>query len=683
MSTFEKEERRRKTTYDFKILKWLFSYMKPFRIFMILSLLFMISTAALEVLVPYLTREAVDSYIYPSWNRTVPHPEEKDKKLMEYINRQHSESIVMLDDGSYLIDISVLSRPDKADLEQNGFIEDTSYLVLTPEQVGRVGEIRTVLEKHSDLFSQQNGYFYTKFDNIQMLSSEEISLVRHDDINNLKVLVLYIFLSLLGIFIFSTLYTYMLYYSGHRIMHNIRSDTFSHIMKLPQSYFDKNPVGRITTRITNDVNAINEVYTSVLIQFLKDMIVITGVIAIMYTMNPQLTMIIMGLTICLGIIAAMFRMRLKTVFRELRISIGKLNAFVQESMRGILLIKLYGKEQQNYDRFWNVNRENLDANMSQLWTYATFRPFIEYVSIMATASIVWYGGYKVTTFDLTIGMLIAFLYYVRMLFKPILELAEKFNIFQHAVAASENLYDIINEKPEDSGCNILEPGPATIEFKNVWFAYKGKEWVLKDVSFSINPGETVALVGLTGSGKTTIVNLILKFYRVQHGEILFNGIDIDEIDNSSLRENITAIFQDLFLFDKDISDDHIDTDRVKKTFDLRHFGDDSSKLSSGETQIISMLKAFSKHSRLLIMDEATSNIDAGIEAKIQKLVRESSPDQSKLIIAHRLSNVRYADKIIVIHRGEIAESGTHDELLEKKGIYHTLHNFQKEVKKAS
>lgn len=677
------EEKKRSTTYDLKILGWLLGYLKPYRVFMTLSLVFMISTALLEVAVPYLTKQAVDNYIYPPWRITSNELTAPQKEMLGKIRNNYPGSVIELNNGSFLVDLTSLERSEKENLEKSGIVSDTRYIVIEPGQMNENKQLGDVVSANQEQFSVSSGYYYTTFEELRNFSREEITVLRSEDINNLKSLVLYIFLCLTGIFVFTSLYTYILNYSGHRIMYSIRRDAFSHIMRLPQVFFDRNPVGRLTTRITNDVNAINEVYTSVLIQFLKDLLVITGVLAIMYSMNPELTFIILGLTVFLGIVATTFRMKLKTVFRNIRISIGKLNSFVQESIHGILLIKLYGREKQNFNRFTSVNRENLDANMSQLWTYATFRPLIEYVSITATALIVWYGGIQVIDLSLTIGSLLAFLYYVRMLFKPILELAEKYNLFQSAAAASENLYDIIHEPVENSGTKEAGSSPARIEFRNVWFAYKKNEWVLKDVSFVIEPGSTVALVGLTGSGKTTIVNLILKFYVVQHGEILFNGTNINEIDNHDLRQNITAVFQDLFLFGKDISDEHIDSESVKKVMGLKNFGDSLKKLSSGETQIISLVKAFSKRSGLLIMDEATSQIDAAIEKKIQHMINDKKYDQTRLIIAHRLSNVRDADLIIVIHRGEIAESGSHDELLKKKGIYHTLHNFQKEIKKAS
>lgn len=679
MSTFQPEEKKRTTTYDIKILKWLFGYIKTNNLYFILALFFMILTAGFEVLIPYLTKTSVDKYIYPSWVMT-----EKPYKNVNRLITKYPEYVINLETGNYLIDISEIDEINRTNLEKSGALGETKYIVFNTENIEgkRKDKLKYIFNENQNVFTNLGQIHYAKFSDLESLNKSQITVIRSESLQSLKILVLYIFISLLSVFIFTTAFTYLLFYSGHKIMHKIRTDAFSHILKLPQSFFDKNPVGRLTTRVTNDVNAINEMYTSVLVQFIKDLLVIVGIIAIMLTLDSSLTLIILGLTFCLGVVAALFRMRLKTVFRNIRTTIGKLNAFVQESIQGIMLIKLYGKESANFNRFKDINRENYSANMSQLWTYVMFRPFIEYVTILGVALILWYGGLNVIQFELTIGALIAFLYYVRMLFKPIQELSERYNIFQSAVAASENLYDLVNEEVESGGSKKISASSATIEFKNVWFSYNDKDWVLKDVSFKILPGETVALVGLTGSGKTTIVNLLLKFYKVQRGEILFNGININDLENDSLRSNITAVFQDLFLFGKDISDETIDAKTVEKSFGIDNEIDSSTRLSSGENQIVSLAKAFEKDSNLLIMDEATSHIDAERERKIQRSVRGYGK-KTKLIIAHRLSNVRGADRILVIHKGEIVESGNHYELLEKKGIYHTLHSFQQEIQKVS
>src|SRR3972149_7018362 len=275
-------------------------------------------------------------------------------------------------------------------------------------------------------------------------------------------------------------------------------------------------------------------------------------------MNRELTLFVALFTVLMMFFAGPFRMKLKTVYRDVRRSIAKLNAFVQESVRGIVLIKLYNREMENFEKFKETNKENFKANMDQLWVYATFRPFIEFMSVFTVAFILWYGGLSVLRLDLTIGALLAYLYYVRMLFRPIMELAERYNIFQSATAASENLYELVNVKPEQREGARDGFISGKLEFKNVWFSYNDNDWVLKDVSFTIEPGETVALVGLTGSGKTTIVNLILRFYAVERGQILFDGVDIRELDPDFLRANVSTVFQDHFLFGKSVMEDSPD-----------------------------------------------------------------------------------------------------------------------------
>ena len=681
------EERRENKTYDVKIIRWLLGFAVPYKKFMVLSLLFMVLTAGLELVVPYLTKIAVDSYIFPSWRVARFSDGQADKEFEDKLKKRYPESVIRLSDHSYLVDTSKVGREDNTNLEKLGYITEERYLVVNVSELRteKLDEARKIIDKHSSLFKSVGQVYYAEYSSLKDLTDQEISTLRSEEIKQVARLALILFFSLFLVFVFSSLYTYFLNYSGQKIMHQIRLTVFSHILSLPQSFFDKSPVGRLTTRVTNDVNAINEMYTSVLVQFFKDIIVILGVLAVMFYMNPTLTLFILALTVLLAIVAALFRMRLKTVYRNVRRTIAKLNAFVQESIRGIVLIKLYIREKQNFDRFREINRENYNANMDQLFAFATFRPIIEFISIFAIALILWYGGLSVLRLELTLGALLAYLAYIRMLFGPIVELAERYNIFQSASAASENLYDLMLIEPEERKGIKLGEIKGKLEFRNVWFSYNGDDWVLKNVSFTVEPGETVALVGLTGSGKTTIVNLILKFYEVQKGQILFDGVDIGEYSPEFIRSHISAVFQDLFLFGKNISDDN---NGKSEEFWSSMKGDgleqtNGGSLSSGEKQLVSLSKAFSKDVKVLILDEATSHIDAQMELKVQEAVKKDSRKRTTLIIAHRLSNVREADRIIVIHKGEIHELGTHPELLERKGIYYNLHKLQSEISRIS
>ena len=678
------EVKKSKKTYDLKIIKWLFGYTGPYRTFMFLALIFMLITAALELTVPYIAKLAVDRYIYPSWRIAQVPDNESEKTLLFRIKDEHPSLVVPLEDGSYLIDMSEINNEERHNLEKLGLVSDERYLAINQNNLSEqdYNKVNTIVENNADIFKQTGDYDYISYSSLSELSRADLMVLRSDEIKHVVQFAGLLFLCLLGIFIFSSLFTYLLNFSGHKIMHRMRVKIFSHIMNLPQSFFDKNPVGRLTTRVTNDINAINEMYTSVMVQFFKDILVVIGVFVVMFHMNKKLTIFVFILTMLMLIFASLFRMKLKSVYRDVRRSISKLNAFVQESVRGIILIKLYNREIQNFEKFKGVNSENYKANMDQLWVYATFRPFIEFTSVFTVAFILWYGGLNVLSLDLTLGALIAYLYYVRLLFRPIMELAEKYNIFQSAAAAAENLYELANEVPEDNIGKEDREIKGELEFKNVWFSYDDKNWVLKDVSFTLNPGETVALVGLTGSGKTTIVNLILKFYEAQKGQILLDGVPIENYSPDFLRSNISAVFQDLFLFGKDVSEDGEHSgNRMPSLKDIgRLAGSDRNSISSGEKQLVSISQALSKKAKFMILDEATSNIDANIEKRIQETIRDNSGETTTLIIAHRLSNVREADRIMVIHKGEISESGTHSSLLEKKGIYFNLYNLQNEIR---
>ncbi len=654
-------ERNRKSTYDLKIMGWILGFLGKYRGYFALSLLLMIATAALEITVPYLIKVAVDDYIYPTWSKA--EGGEKTKRALSGLGK---ESRFALADGEFLVDFSKLSSSEKDRIERSGVLfSETKYIMVRPGEFEGTDkqEVLGIIARNSALFEQTEGAAFLAHSDLESLPKGEVSLLRSKQIERLKTLVLYVVLSVVGIFIFTSSFTYILHYSGQKIMHDMRNHTLSHILSLPQQYFDRNPVGSITTRVTNDVNAINEMYTSVLIHFIKDIIIIIGILVIMFRMNVGLTLIIVALTAFLAFTVSIFRMKLRLVYREIRRTIGKLNAFVAESMRGIVLLKLYGKEKRNFEKFWKVNMENYRANIQQLWVYVIFRPCIEYVGIAATGVILWYGAIGVMNLDLSLGALLAFLYYVRMIFRPIQELSEKFNVFQSAVAASENLYDTLAEEPEVSGSLVPTKTEGSLEFRGVWFSYNESEWVLKDASFTVRPAESTALVGITGAGKTTIVNLILKFYKPQRGKILFNGTDIEELSNRYLRSNITAIFQDLFLFEKDVSDER-DGPAAETT-----------KLSSGETQARSIEKAVRKNSKFLIMDEATSHLDAETEERIQELINSTTSSQTRLIITHKLSTLKNVDKVIVIHKGEVVEQGTHEKLIQNKNIYNTLHEF--------
>ena len=469
---------------------------------------------------------------------------------------------------------------------------------------------------------------------------------------------------IVGVFIFSSTFSYILNITGQKIMKNIRDDVFDHVLNLPQQFFDKQSVGRITTRVTNDVNALNEFYTNVLVQFVKDLLVIVGVIYVMFQYNYNLTFSIILITIFIIVFAFLYRKRLRRVYTKLRLTISKLNSFINESIRGIRLLKIYNKSDENLTRFKSLSNENFSANMEQMYTFAVYRPFIEFMSVFSTATIVWIGGREIVSNNLSVGELLAILFFLRMIFRPILDLADKYDILQSALAASENLFNIAKVDREKFGNIEFPRNFQCIEFKNIWFSYGGEEnWVLKNFNLKINKGDSILMLGSTGSGKTTIMNLLLGFYRPNKGEILIDGIELEKYNFNSIRENFSVIMQDTALFNIVIDDENINS------FDALR--------SVGEKQIRNVKQTLEKPFHVIILDEATSNLDLDLEKDVKDYL-DKVKDKTSILIAHRLNLIKDNDKIIILSNGKLIETGTHDELIQKDTEYSKIFKFNQQ-----
>ena len=433
------------------------------------------------------------------------------------------------------------------------------------------------------------------------------------------------------IFIFSSLFSYILNISGQKIMFSIRESLFRHIVKLPQSYFDSNDVGRITTRVTNDINALNEFYTNVLVQLVKDFLVVIGVIFLIISFNSLLGLIILGINIVVIILALLYKERLRRVYSNLRRTISQLNSFINESIRSISLLKMYNKEQLNYRRFSYYSENNYQANLDQMYTFAMFRPFIEFTTVFTAGVIIWVGSHQVIQKSMSIGELLAVLFYLRMMFKPILDLADKYNILQSALAASENLFSIISTSSEKNGKKLFNKNFKSIVFKNIWFSYAKDNWILKNFNLEIKNGDSFVLIGSTGSGKTTILNLILGFYKPQKGEILIDGTPLDSYDMESIRSNFSVIMQDTPLFNNVPNEDDFHNIDVIR--------------SIGERQIQNIKTMMNRPFQVIVLDEATSNLDLDLEKDVKNYLGKIE-DKTSIVIAHRLNLIKDNDIII-------------------------------------
>jgi ATP-binding cassette subfamily B multidrug efflux pump len=510
-----------------------------------------------------------------------------------------------------------------------------------------------------------------------------------------------IFLLLIVIeFVFSYLHTYLLQYTGKRIIMNLREKIFNHIQRLPVTYFDKNPVGRIVTRITNDTDALNEMYTDVVVGFIQNVFVMGGIIVVMFSLNVRLTLLCFAVLPLMVVVTVFFRKFARAVFREIRTKLATINAFMSEHISGMKIIQVFNMQEKKYDEFDEINQDYYKATYKQVILFGIFRPFMDIVRSLGLALLLWYGGRNILQGLLEFGTLYAFTNYINQFFHPIMELTDKYNTMQGAIVASERIFNLLEEPQEPEPVEkpvVLDRVRGEIEFRNVWFAYVGEEWVLKDVSFKILPGQSVAFVGATGAGKTSIINLICGFYEIQKGEILIDGQNIKDIPKQVLRRNIGLVLQDVFLFSGDIETNiklfrsDISQEKVKEVAEYvnahtfieklpegyRHpVTEKGSTLSTGQRQLLSFARALISDPAILVMDEATSNIDTETEILIQEALQKLMKGRTTIAIAHRLSTIQKADKIIVIHKGEIREMGTHQELLEREGLYYNLYRLQ-------
>jgi ATP-binding cassette subfamily B multidrug efflux pump len=487
---------------------------------------------------------------------------------------------------------------------------------------------------------------------------------------------------------------------GQYIMYDLRKQIFAHLQRLSIQFYDRNPVGRLMTRLTTDVDALNEMFTAGVIAIFGDVAMIFYIVIWMFRVNWQLALVSFAILPLLAVLTTWFRLGARSSFREVRVRIARINAFLQEHITGMPVVQLFNREEKEMREFERINQAHRKANIDTIFYYAVFYPAVEIIGSLGIGLIIWYGGGQVVRGVATIGTLVAFIQLARSFYEPISDISEKYNILQSAMASSERIFKLLDEPVTIASPDKpvqVNRARGQIEFRNVWFAYKDDDWILKDVSFTVEPGERVAIVGHTGAGKTTITNLLMRFYDIQRGQILLDGIDIRELDLEELRSNFSIVLQDVFLFSGDIAanirlgnnsitDDalrdaaaqvHADSfiQRLPEGYssELRERG---AGLSVGQKQLISFARALAFDPRVLILDEATSSIDTETELLIRDAVERLMEGRTSLVIAHRLSTIQSVDKIVVMHKGEIRETGRHQELLAERGLYWRLYQLQ-------
>lgn len=488
---------------------------------------------------------------------------------------------------------------------------------------------------------------------------------------------------------------------GQKVMYDLRMEIFGHLQRLSVTYFDRNPVGRLMTRVTSDVETLNELFSSGVVTIFGDVFTLVAIMGMMLVIDVRLALVTFAVIPLVWLTAAIFRRRVRDAFRDIRYRLARLNSFLQERLSGMRVVQLFGREEDSARRFGDLNREHLSAHLKSITVYAIFFPAVEVLTAVAMALLLWYGGLRVLSDTLTVGVLAAFIQYTRRFFQPLQDLSEKFNLLQSAMASSERVFVLLDEPvtvPEPARpATLSRPVRGEVRFENVWFRYSpGGPWVLKDISFTAQPGRTLALVGHTGAGKTTIVNLLLRFYDPDQGRITVDGVDIRTLSTADLRSAIGFVQQDLFLFTGDIyhnltlgapisreqarlAAERVGADRFIERLPAGYehrLGERGRSLSVGERQLLSFARALALDPRILVLDEATSSVDAEAEAQIQRAIAELMAGRTSLVVAHRLSTILHADEILVMHHGEIRERGTHRELLAAGGLYDRLYQLQ-------
>ena len=655
---FEEEQLGR--TYDVKLLRRLYPFIRPYKLLISASLVLVILIALMDIALPYITKIAIDRYIVPQYTpfeTPAGRPEKEPDKRQRYL---------------------------QVDLKN--------------------GDIRTIVQANADRFKIEGESAWIALSALEDFSSAERAILREPHMTGLAWLTAAFLAIILTNFILNFLQAMVMEYTGQMVMHGLRTRLFDHIQSMTVSFFTRHPVGRLVTRVTNDIQNMHELFTSVIATVFKDIFLLIGIAAVLLSIHWQLALISYTVLPVVLLASIYFASRSREAFRTLRIKVAEINTRFSETLGGIKVVQLFQQERNNFKRFSRTNHENYLAGMMQVQVFAVFLPIIEMLGSVALAGIIYFGGSRVLTETMSLGDLSAFIFYMRMFFRPIRDIAEKYNILQNALASAERIFLILDNREQlPQPAQPSGPAPAgdgrirDIAFDSVSFSYVLDEPVLRDVSFRITAGETVAVVGPTGSGKTSLINLILRFYDPTAGRVQINGMDIRDMSTATLRSRMALVTQDPFLFSGTIRDninqhgrrlsgtelDRMLTvsqcreliDRLPDGMDTR-ISEGGKTLSSGERQFLSIARAFARDPELIILDEATSYIDSDTEQKIQAALAQLMAKRTSIVVAHRLATVRNADRILVLNKGRIIESGTHTELMGRRGFYYKLNQLQ-------
>ena len=651
------EESKLGKTYDIKLLKRLYPFTRPYRLLLFGSIGLVILITGLDLALPYFTKVAIDHYIVPATDM-VAADRAAENKIKERV-----------------------IRVDLAD-----------------------PQMQALADTYPEFFNIEGDTALIPFNKLSEMKKTDLAVLRKKDIIGITVIsTLFVALVVIN-FILSFVQKMIMEYTGLMIMHDLRMKLFVHIQHLAIAFFTRNPVARLVTRTTNDIQNMHELFTSVISMIFKDLFLLGGIATVMLIINWKLALVSFIVLPVVLYASVNFSRRARDIFRDLRVKVAQINTRFSETIGGIRVIQLFRQEMNNYRNFKELNHANYLAGMKQIHVLAVFMPLIELLAIVAVALVIFYGGGRVLNGTLTLGALVAFISYIRMFFRPIRDLAEKYNVLQNAMSSAERIFLILDSREVLTQPALQNAQASTtlqriekIRFENVHFGYIEGENILREITFSINAGETVAVVGPTGAGKTSLINLIPRFYDPTSGRVLINGLDLKNLNTSSFHSKIALVMQDPFLFSGTIRQNIFQgsqdptaaqeqfiigaancrplVERLPQGLDTV-LSEGGASISSGERQLISIARAFARNPELILFDEATSYIDSSTELAIQQAVETLMKNRTSLVVAHRLSTVRNAHRIIVLNRGRIIETGDHAKLMKRKGFYYKLQQLQ-------
>ncbi|MEJ5272869.1 MAG: ABC transporter ATP-binding protein [Spirochaetota bacterium] len=723
MDYFENEQVEEKL-YDKKVSSFLLRYIMKYKKYVFISLFLIAIITGVSLIVPYISKVFLDRYVIK--NGFIAYP----NKLIEeqifpleksaFIFKKISKSILLDKDTYFFLqsDLRYFSKKENELLKEKSIFSKDSFVLIESKKDATSSFydlVNKLLEEGKAIRFNDKYLVYENY--YKKLNLNQILILRQYDIYLIFEIVIFIIIAFTIQFVVTYYQTIILQKLSQFSMRDLRHDLFSKMLTYEVSYFDKNPIGKLVNRVSNDIEVLNELFSEVLVSLFRDIILILGILIFMFWQNIYLALAVSIVFPFIVVITILFRIKTADAYRKVRTIIAQINGFFSETISGIRIIQLFSAEKKNYKKFNSINNSLYKANIAQMYVYATFRPLIDFLRWFAVASVIYFGSRGILNNSISYGLIFLFTQYIANLFEPIGDLSEKFDIMISANAAGEKILsvyeaDVRIEKNSDKDILAFENQmlkknkyesyekairfKGSVEFNHVWFSYKPNEWILKDVSFKIEPQKTVAIVGETGAGKSTIISLLTHFFEIQKGAILIDDIPLYSIPYNILRKNLAVVMQDVFLFAKTVKENIIlnseyDEEKFINVCKMTHIDKFISNLpnkenemvmergvtfSAGERQLLSFARALYYDPSILILDEATSNIDSETEKLIQDAIGNLIKNRTSIIIAHRLSTIKSADLIIVIDNGKIVESGNHYELIAKRGIYYNLYKLQ-------